>query len=298
MEIKINNQQGKRVDLFVRELLKEYSRNFIKKMIEDGYVNVNYKNTQPSYRLKKEDLLTIKKFPKFEKEIFSYPSNLDVIYEDESILVINKPAGLIVQATGTNKTNTLINVLSSYWKNKFDLNNLNRYGLVHRLDKDTSGVMVISKTNFAYNSLVEQFSSRKIKKTYLAIVEGKLFNPVGEICVPLGRNIFSREKMSVITDKGRKAITFYSVKDYLNDKYTLLEVNPVTGRTHQIRVHLAHIGFPVVGDKQYGKKTKYLIRHLLHAWKIKIKHPQTEQEIEFCAPLPKDFKEFIEIYRK
>lgn len=222
---------------------------------------------------------------------------LEILYEDNDFLVLNKPAGMLVHPTVRQAQGTLVNALLFHIDNLSGIGGEIRPGIVHRLDKDTSGVMVIAKNDYAHQNLSEQFASRSIKKTYLALVGGVMEQRHGKIQAALGRHRTIRTKMSVVAKKGREAITEYELIRQYHD-CALLRVFPRTGRTHQIRVHFGYIKHPVVGDIVYGSKKSFsgVSRHLLHAESITFTHPRTGSVMTFSAPLPEDFKKVVDFY--
>jgi 23S rRNA pseudouridine1911/1915/1917 synthase len=286
---------GQRIDHYLAMIFPANSRTFYQKLIKEGYVRLNERIVGPNYRLKLDDEIKVN-FPE-PRQVYCDPDLLDIIYEDKAVLVINKQAGIVVHPSSRNlsalskqagKEPTIVDILLS--KNRFN----SKPGIVHRLDKDTSGVMVIAKTPKAQADLIRQFAERKIKKTYLCIVEGKFNEKKGVIDAQLTRDSANRKKFRI--GAGRKAVTKFRILKSLKDDYTLLEVMPVTGRTHQIRVHLASIGHYVLGDKTYCKKGKvssnydFIKRQMLHSYKIVLTHPVTKKSAGFTAELPDDFK--------
>lgn len=297
-----NGEKGKRLDLYLSSSFPGYSRSSVQKMIEGGDILVNGKSVSRHYKVKGNDVITVN-LPSV-KPHRALPENipLDIIYEDEVIIVLNKPAGMVVHPACGNYSGTLVNALLYHFpclaSGKFP--DINRVGLVHRLDKGTSGVMVVAKNTTSLSHLAKQFEDKKVEKVYMALVFGKIINPEGSIEAPVGRKITDRKKMAVTTISSRQAITDFKVCEILGD-FTLLEVRPRTGRTHQIRVHLAHIGYPVVGDIEYGHPAPdnwRLNRQLLHAYKLGFVHPISKEWMEFTAPLPREFKRIIARLRK
>lgn len=295
-------EKGKRLDLYLSSSFPNHSRNFLQKMITQGDILVNGKTVSRHYKVKEKDVVTINLPPVKPHKAFPEKIPLNIIYEDKAVIVLNKPAGLVVHPACGNYSGTLVNALLYHFpslaKGKFP--DINRVGLVHRLDKDTSGVMVVAKKNTSLSHLAKQFENRKVEKVYLALVFGKIINPEGSIEAPVGRKITDRRKMAVTSISSRQAITDFRVREILGD-FTLLEVRPKTGRTHQIRVHLAHIGHPVVGDSEYGRpapKNWGVSRQLLHAYKLGFIHPVKKDWVKFTAPLPREFKKVIAKLRK
>ncbi|MBI2287969.1 MAG: RluA family pseudouridine synthase, partial [Chloroflexi bacterium] len=219
---------------------------------------------------------------------------LNILYEDDDLLVIDKPAGLTVHPAPGHPTHTLVNAILSHLASLPETDDWRRPGIVHRLDRDTSGVMVVAKNGAAHLNLAEQFKARTVVKVYSVLVKGRLMPEDGAIEAPVGRDRRHRERMAVVAeDKGRQARTQYHVVKYIG-KYTLLEVRPETGRTHQIRVHLEAIGYPVLGDKVYGVKSPYLSRQFVHASRLGFKLPSTGQYVEFQSELPTDLAQALE----
>lgn len=287
--IKINDNLNERLDKYLQTNLN-ISRSQIKKYIKSGEVLVNNNKVKSGYILKNEDEIYIK----YEDEFLLEPEKIDfkILYEDEYIAIISKPQDLVVHPGAGNDKNTLVNGLLYRFDKLAETAEEFRPGIVHRLDKDTSGLMIIAKTNEAYEVLVDDFKNSNIYKEYLAIVEGNIEND-GLVDEPIGRDPRNRVKMAVVYDNSKKALTEYKVlKNF--DNYSLLLVHILTGRTHQIRVHMNYIGHPVVGDLVYGHKNKYKIdKQLLHAYKLKFKHPITKKELEFVDDYPERFEKFI-----
>jgi len=272
------------------------SRSQIKKLIEKKKVRVDGVLRKSSYKLQEKERVEIDyERPDYKENI---PENipLELIYTDEHIVVINKPSGLVVHPGAGYKEHTLVNALLYYFPEIKDIGPDDRPGIVHRLDKETSGVMVVAKTSEAYRRLQRQFKQRKVQKLYLCLVWGKITAEEGRISWSIGRHPTHGERMSIKSRKPRKAETLYSVQKRFA-KFTLLEVKPLTGRTHQIRVHLSASGHPLVGDTRYGrrKSTNFECPRLfLHAFKLLFNHPETQQRVEFSSPLPQDLKSFLE----
>lgn len=289
--------EGKRIDVFLAAEL-DYTRSYIKKLIVDGLVFVNGKTVKPSYKVKENDEVVVN-IPEAEK-IDVLPENipLDILYEDDDIIVINKPQGMVVHPAPGNYSGTLVNALLYHCKNLSGINGILRPGIVHRLDKDTSGVMVVAKNDKAHISLSNQIKERSVFKKYVAIVEGVIKDEEGKIEALIGRHPVDRKKMAVIED-GRYALTLYKVLERFKEN-TLVEAAIKTGRTHQIRVHMAYIGHPVVGDPVYGfKKQKFKLEgQALHSRVLGFIHPTKGVYMEFEAPLPEYFVRLIEILRR
>ena len=293
MEFKANDQnKDQRLDQFLASHT-DLSRSLIKKLIESGDIKVNAIGSKPSYKLKQEDKITVNLPAPTKMELTPEPIPLDIIFEDKDIIVINKPRVLTVHPGAGRSSGTLVNALLHHCKDLSGIGGVERPGIVHRLDKDTSGVLVVAKNDKAHQNLSKQFKERNVEKTYLALVEGEVKNDSGTINEAIGRHPVNRKKMATLTPtKGRHAITHYKVLKRL-EKTTLLELMIETGRTHQIRVHLKHIGHQVVGDPVYGPAPAGAGGQLLHAYKIKFKHPVTWKELEFEAKLPEDMLKLI-----
>ena len=292
---------SKRLDKYLSEQILQLSRAKIQNMILAGEVKVNEKVVnKAAYKLEIGDTITALVSETNEEPPKEQNIALDVIFEDENVAVINKPAGLVVHPGAGNAENTLVNALLYYWPQIIQVGETERPGIVHRLDKDTSGVLIIAKTPEGYTWLVKQFKTRKAKKSYLALVDGKPPTPTGRIETRIGRDERHRQRMAVTYgDQGRKADSeFYTVAEYRD--HTLLEVNPLSGRTHQIRVHLAFLGCPVVGDQIYGrgKNSLEINRFFLHASKLTVRLPGSIQETEFTAPLPADLQTILDNLEK
>ena len=294
----LDSDLGNRVDQISSKQFTEYSRAHIQKWIKDGNLLVNDKKIKAKYIPQLGDVISVEFWE--EPQLIDLPEDipLEIIFEDEEIMIINKPAGLVVHPGSGNKSGTLVNALLSHNE---ELSFLPRAGIVHRLDKDTSGIMVISKSEISYLNLIEQLKERSVKRTYLAIVLGApLANKI--INKPIGRHPKIRTKQAV-THNGKEAITRFSVLESL-EGYSLLRVNLETGRTHQIRVHLSHIGYPIVGDPVYGNRSKFspgsneafkkvissFKRQALHAEEIELIHPSSKELISFKASMPSDMQ--------
>ncbi len=283
---------GARLDIFIVQKLPELSRSFIQKLIEDGHITLNGKPARSGLKLKAGDEVAIIIPPPEPSELLAEDIPLDIIYEDADLLVVDKPAGMTTHPAPGNPLHTLVNALLSHLPALPESDNPARPGIVHRLDKDTSGLILIAKTRGALASLSAQFKSREVKKAYVALVKGKVTPQSGVIDAPIGRDRVHRQKMS-ISDLGRPARTAYTVLRYL-DGYTLVEARPETGRTHQLRVHFASVGHPIVGDATYGAKSELVGRQFLHAQRLSFKLPSTGKIVEFTAPLPPDLRSALD----
>jgi len=281
---------GVRLDKYVGEKCPELSRTHAQKLIAEGKIRVNDRLAKASARLNINDRVDIV-VPEAPPTFLSPEAiPLNIVYQDDDLLVIDKPPGLIVYPAPGHPSHTLVNAIIARFP-ELPGDSL-RPGIVHRLDKDTSGLMVVAKNSSAQQDLASQFKAHLVSKTYLALVKGHLTPERGAIDAAIGRDPHNRQRMAVVT-QGREARTEYQVINYIG-KHTLLEVRPKTGRTHQIRVHLAAIGFPVVGDKIYGVKSPFLSRQFLHASRLGFTHPTTHEYVEFTSDLPADLAQALE----
>ncbi len=281
------DKPGARLDRYVGEKCPELSRTQAQKLIAGGYITLNDCSAKASLKLNIGDVVKVVIPPPPTLSPEAIP--LNIVYRDDDLLVIDKPAGLTVYPAPGHPAHTLVNAILSRFPELAD--NSLRPGIVHRLDKDTSGLIVVARNASAQADLISQFKARSVAKTYLALVKGHLEPEHGIIEADIGRDPRHRKRMAVVAE-GREARTRYHVMEYIGD-YTLLEVRPETGRTHQIRVHLSAIGFPVVGDKVYGVKSAYLSRQFLHASSLGFKLPSTGEYVEFTSDLPPDLAEAL-----
>ena len=288
------NDKGKRLDIYIAENFNKLSRTMIKKLIESNNILVNDKSEKVSYKVQANDNISIDVPEAKETKLKAQEIPLDIIYEDSDIIVVNKPKGMVVHPANGNPDGTLVNAILSICKNSLSgIGGELRPGIVHRLDKDTSGLIIVAKNNKAHINMSEQIKERNVKKTYIALVRGNVPEEEATINMPIGRSTKDRKKMAV-TKNGKQAITHFKVlKRY--SKYTLLEIKIETGRTHQIRVHMAEIGYPVVGDAVYsnGKNEFGIEGQMLHAYKLEFMHPITNKHMELTAPLPQYFEEIL-----
>ena len=287
-----DEETGERIDSFLSGKT-DFTRTRIQQLIKDRNITVNGKPTKSSYKIEENDEIIIE-VPEVETtEIKPENIKIDIVYEDSDIAVINKQAGLVVHPAHGHYSGTLVNALLYHIKDLSGINGEIRPGIVHRLDKDTSGLIVIAKNDKVHTALTEMFQEKKIRKTYLAILKGKLNKSEGKIVTQIGRDKNDRKKMTVIDDatKGKNAITNYRVISQ-NNLFTLVKVNIETGRTHQIRVHMRYLGYPILGDSVYGRKDNEK-RQMLHAYKLEFIHPVTGRQMEFIGEIPEDFQKAL-----
>jgi len=285
-------ESGVRLDKYVAEARPELSRSHVQKLISDGLVTVNGRPAKGSQKLKVGDRIGVVVPPPATSSLEPEEIPLNIVYEDGDLLVVNKPAGLTVHPAPGHPSHTLVNAVLAHYPDLQGAAGSTRPGIVHRLDKDTSGLMVVAKNQAAHQSLSGQIKDRSVAKRYLVLVHGHLSPSTGMVEAPIGRDPRNRKKMAVVSG-GRESCTSYCVSRYL-DNYTLLEVTLETGRTHQIRVHLAAIGFPVVGDETYGRRSPVLKRQFVHACHLAFRLPSTGEYVEFDAELPEDLEEALE----
>ena len=287
----IADKTGVRLDKYVGEKCAELSRTHAQKLIADGYITVNDRAAKVGLKLNIGDRVDIIIPSTAPSPLSPEAIPLNIIYEDDDLLVVDKPAGLAVHPAPGHLDHTLVNAVLSYLPGLAETSNSLRPGIVHRLDKDTSGVMLVAKNERARLDLMQQFEAHSVAKTYLVLVKGHLIPEGGVIEAPIGRDLSNRKRMAVVTE-GRAARTQYHIVKYMGN-YTLLEVRTETGRTHQIRVHLKAIGYPVVGDVTYGVKSDYLSRQFLHACRLGFHLPSTGEYVEFTSELPPDLAQAL-----
>jgi len=291
----IVNENGKRLDAYVANQNEEITRTAAQRLIEQGNILVNGKKQKVSYKVSDGDIITIEETEAKEIELKAQEIPIEIIYEDNDIIVVNKPKGMVVHPANGNPDGTLVNAIMAICKDSLSgIGGEIRPGIVHRLDKDTSGLLIVAKNDKAHVNMSEQIKNHEVKKTYIALVRGVIKENEATIDMPIGRSNSDRKKMAV-NKNGKNAITHIKVlKRY--DKYTLLEINIETGRTHQIRVHLSHIGYPIIGDYTYsnGKNEWGIIGQCLHAKQLEFKHPITGKEMKLEAELPKYFEEILQ----
>ena len=282
-----------RLDKYLAQVSKQVSRSQAKKLIKSGFIQVNERSVEPDYELNRGDKIKIEIPPPKPVQVLPENISLNIVYEDQFIIVLDKDSGMVVHPTLDHPKGTLANALLFYLKKQTlpETGENLRPGIVHRLDKGTSGLIVVAKDQEALGNLKNQFKERKVIKKYTALVTGKIEPPKGEINKPIERHPKNRRKF-VVAKSGKEAITYYSKKEDIDGLFSLIEVEPKTGRTHQIRVHLASIGYPIVGDKLYGGKMAPRI--FLHASYIEFSHPYTKKTISFTSSLPKKLNEILE----
>jgi len=300
------NDAHSRLDAFLATQIEGWSRARLQRLIETEDVLVNGKPAKPSYKLRERDELEVELTAPSTTSFVSEPIPIEIVYEDETLVVVNKPAGLVVHPAAGIHSGTLANALAYHFQQLPDSGAGVRPGIVHRLDRDTSGLLVVAKTEAALEHLSDQFRDRTVFKSYVALVHGRLNTDSGVVDQPLARDRANRTRMAVVRG-GRSALSLYRVRERF-DRFTLLNVELKTGRTHQIRVHLAWLKHPVVGDETYGSgrdntiqdaklraAVRNLGRHFLHAEKLAFTHPQTNERVEFSSPLPPELSNLLTV---
>ena len=296
-EIKYDLEDEKRIDIYLKDKLVDHSRSEIQKMIEKNLVFVNGKNIKSNYKLRIGDLITYDLIEPVKLDLKAEDLHLDIVYEDENVAVVYKPKGMVVHPANGNYDKTLVNGLLYALNNLSSINGVFRPGIVHRIDKDTTGLLLVAKTDIAHKRLSEDLKNKKVRRVYYALVNGVILEDDGIINAPIGRDPKNRLKMAVV-EGGRKAITTFHVLERFKDK-TYVECVLKTGRTHQIRVHFAYIGHSVYGDPLYARKTPGTINgQYLHAGIIGYNDPITKEYKEFSYPLPKYFTDELDDLRR
>lgn len=292
---------GARLDVAMATLLPSISRTRAQALIRDGQVRVNFVvAARAGQRLAAGDRIEVRVPAPTPSALQPESIPLDVIFENADVLLVNKPAGMVVHPAAGHATGTLVHAALAHAPDLEGIGGEVRPGVVHRLDRDTSGLILLAKNDAAYHSLQQQFKSRSISKTYLAITEGRPPTDSGKIEAPIGRDPKNRKRMSIVAaDRGRSAVTAYRMREALREA-SLLEVHPETGRTHQIRVHLAFLGCPVAGDRVYGRRKPVVQapRQMLHAWRLRLQLPGEREPREFEAPVPEDFEQVLDDLRR
>ncbi|MDP8261968.1 MAG: RluA family pseudouridine synthase [Candidatus Ancaeobacter aquaticus] len=294
-------EENERIDKYIASFLEGQSRSYIQKLIKNGDVLINGKCVKPNCHTKNKDEIEIHIPDPVILDVVPENIPITVLYEDDSYIVLNKSAGMVVHPASGNFAGTLVNALLYHTENLSDINGVLRPGIVHRLDKDTTGCLVVAKTNHSHRNLSKQFETRLVKKEYCAIVKGVIKEDNGVIDIGIARHPVMRKKMKA-AEYGRQAVSVYGVIERFKDA-TYVRVYPKTGRTHQIRVHLSHIGYPILGDDLYCRNsvirhTCAISRQMLHAERLQFFHPDTAEFKEYVAPLPSDMKEAIACLRK
>lgn len=290
-------QKSERIDKFVAGVNSEWSRSQVQQWIKDGVVTVNGKDIKGNYKVKMNDEITVTIPDPEELDILPEDMNLEVCYEDADVLVVNKPRGMVVHPAPGHTTGTLVNGLMHHCTDLSGINGVMRPGIVHRIDKDTSGLLMVAKNDMAHESLVNQLVEKTVTRRYKAIVHGVIPHDKGTIEAPIARDKKDRQSMTV-DEFGKHAVTHFQVLERFKN-FTLVECRLETGRTHQIRVHMKYIGYPLAGDPKYGpKKTLDIGGQALHAGVLGFNHPRTEEYMEFEAPVPAIFEEVLQELRK
>ncbi|MFP6637784.1 MAG: RluA family pseudouridine synthase [Nitrospinaceae bacterium] len=294
-EVTSDDSSRERLDVFLSAQQTEISRSRLKKLIVEGRVTVNGSNRPAGYKVRLGDRITIQVPDLVTLDASPEPIPLDIIFEDEHLIAVDKPAGMVVHPAPGHSAGTLVNALLHHCKDLAGIGGVERPGIVHRLDKDTSGLIIVAKREPAHKTLVKQFKERKIYKEYLAIVKGHVKKDEDSIHDAIGRHKKHRKKMDIRALNGREAYTEYQVI-HRSKIWSYVRLMPKTGRTHQIRVHMAYIHHPVIGDNLYGGKSTHpqMKRQALHAHRLELKHPITGLNLSLCSPLPPDMTTFLQ----
>lgn len=290
--------KGKRLDKFlVENMPKAFSRAFLQKLIADGHIRVNGTVAKNSHKLLTGESIDVSIPEPVESSIRPEDIKLDILYEDGDLLVVNKPPGMVVHPAPGSRSKTLVNALLSHCKNLSGIGGVMKPGIVHRIDKDVSGLLVVAKTDLAHQGLAGQFKEKTASRVYIAVVKGVVQLDNGIIDLPIGRSERDRKKMAVNFERSKEAVTRYRILERFKSA-SILEVTLGTGRTHQIRVHLSYIGHPILGDVKYGTRSADITRPALHAKSLGFLHPVTDKAMKFTTDLPNDIKELIEKLKK
>lgn len=291
---------GIRIDRYLAECREDLSRSYLQKLVKDGLVLVNGKSVKSNYKTEEGDLICLEVPDPVEPEILPQEMDLDILYEDSDIILINKPKGMVVHPAAGHQEGTLVNGLMAHCgKELSGINGVMRPGIVHRIDMDTTGVLIVCKNDFAHSSIAEQLKEHSITRRYYAIAHGVIKEEEGTVDAPIGRHPTDRKKMSINRQNGREAVTHYRVLERF-EKFTYIECRLETGRTHQIRVHMASLNHPLLGDQVYGPAKcpiPGLTGQTLHAGVLGIIHPRTGEYMEFQAPLPEYFEALLKKLR-
>lgn len=289
---------GERIDRFIADNARELTRNAVQKLIDDGLVLCNGQTVAKNYKLRENDQITVGIPEPAELDVIPQDIALEIVYEDDDLLVVNKPKGMVVHPAAGNPDGTLVNALLFHCKGRLSsINGVIRPGIVHRIDKNTSGLLIVAKNDNSHNKLAEQIKAHSFTREYMAVVTGRFKDKTGTIDQPIGRSKYDRKKMCVTQLNSKNAVTHYEVVEELGN-FSLVRFRLETGRTHQIRVHCAYVGHPVYGDDVYGKEVKGIEGQCLHAKKIGFIHPTTNEYMEFDSELPGYFLKVLEKLRK
>ncbi|WP_226566914.1 RluA family pseudouridine synthase [Bacillus stratosphericus] len=288
---------SERLDKFLSTTKPEWSRTQVQQWVKDGQIEVNGKQVKANYKVQAEDQIKVEIPDPEALDVEAEPMDLDIYYEDEDVLVVNKPRGMVVHPAPGHVSGTLVNGLMAHCNDLSGINGVMRPGIVHRIDKDTSGLLMVAKNDVAHESLVNQLVAKSVTRKYTAVVHGIIQHDTGTIDAPIGRDKKDRQSMTVTKGNAKQAVTHFDVIERFQD-FTLVECRLETGRTHQIRVHMKYIGYPLAGDPKYGpRKTVDFNGQLLHAGVLGFDHPRTGEYMEFTAPIPADMQTFIDSLR-
>ena len=291
----IQEDQQMRLDKYLAEQFPEQTRSYLQKLIKDGEVTVNGKNVKTGYQLSKGDEVSVNIPEPKELDVEPQKMDLDIVYEDDDVILVNKPKGMVVHPAPGHTTDTLVNGLLYHCKDNLSgINGVARPGIVHRIDRDTTGILIVCKNDMSHNSIAAQLKEHSINRRYRALVHGNLKDDTGTVEGPIGRHPIDRKKMAINEKNGKPAVTHYTVLERFGN-YTLIECKLETGRTHQIRVHMTSIGHPLVGDEVYGPaKCPFKLQgQCLHAMVLGFVHPRTGEYMEFSANLPEYFEDLL-----
>ncbi len=290
-------QTSERLDKFLSTTEPEWSRTQVQQWVKDGLIEVNGKQVKANYKVQAGDQIKVEIPDPEALDVEAEPMDLDIYYEDADVLVVNKPRGMVVHPAPGHVSGTLVNGLMAHCKDLSGINGVMRPGIVHRIDKDTSGLLMVAKNDSAHESLVNQLVAKTVTRKYTAVVHGIIQHDTGTIDAPIGRDKKDRQSMTVTKENAKQAVTHFDVIERFKD-FTVVECRLETGRTHQIRVHMKYIGYPLAGDPKYGpRKTVDFNGQLLHAGVLGFDHPRTGEYIEFTAPIPADMQGFIDSLR-
>lgn len=293
-----STDNSERIDKYITQQNEDWSRSQVQAWIKEGRVTVNGEAVKNNYKLQEDDEITLRVPPPKEMAIKPEAMPLNIVYEDSDVVVVNKPRGLVVHPAPGHYSGTLVNGLLAHCKDLSGINGVLRPGIVHRIDKDTSGLLMVAKNDRAHMGLAEQLKEHTVNRTYVAIVHGVIPHEMGTIDAPIGRDPKNRQQMAVVFENSKPAVTHFIVLERFKD-YTMVELKLETGRTHQIRVHMKYIGYPLAGDPKYGmKNTLELDGQALHAKTLGFTHPRTGEHLEFEAPLPGDLTDIISFLKQ